>query len=131
VAVRILDYRGRQTDRVAPGSPLTVEIDFDPHEAVPDAIFGVSLHADGDSTHCFDISTRGDGHWVGPLREPGTVSLHVDRLDLAGGLYHLDVGVHERGWSYPYDYIWEAMPLTITGPDAPVVLIPPHKWTIK
>ncbi|MGH8984323.1 MAG: Wzt carbohydrate-binding domain-containing protein [Acidimicrobiia bacterium] len=131
VAVRVLDHRGRQTDRIIPGSSFTVEIDFDPHEGVPDAIFGVSVHADGDSTRCFDVSTLADGHWIGRLREPGTVGLHIDRLDLSAGLYHLDVGIHESNWSYPYDYMWEAASLTFSGRNVPAVLVPPHKWTMR
>jgi lipopolysaccharide transport system ATP-binding protein len=131
LAVRVLDHRGKETKHITPGTSLTVEIDFDPHNGVPDAIFGVSAHAEGNPTRCFDVSTMADGHRIGPLHEPGTVRLYLDRLDLTGGLYHLDVGVYERSWSHPYDYMWEAVPLTVSGRESPAVLDPPRKWTVE
>ena len=130
IAVRVLDHRGRPTDRIPAGGPFAVEIDFDAHEHVSEAIFGVSAHMDGGATRCFDLSTLADGCWVGPLDGPGTVRLDVERLDLSGGLYQLSVGIYRADWSGPYDYLWEAVPLVVGGPEEPGLLAPPHKWTI-
>ena len=131
VGVRLLNAAGNETAQISPGNSLTVEIDYIAHEAVPDAIFGVSAHAAKDGSRCFDLTTQADGHEVGRLEGKGTVRLHLDRLDLSGGLYHIDVGVYEASWDRPYDYHWQAFPLEVTASDSPAVLVPPHRWGIE
>jgi lipopolysaccharide transport system ATP-binding protein len=61
----------------------------------------------------------------------GHVKLHIERLDLIGGLYYVDVGVHEREWSYAYDYHRHVYPLRIRWADGQKgILRPPHRWEI-
>jgi lipopolysaccharide transport system ATP-binding protein len=130
-SVRLLNRQGNETTAIAPGSPLTIEIEYVAHEDVPDAIFGVSAHAQRDGVRCFDLSTKADGHVVGRLTGKGTVRLHLERLDLAGGSYNLDVGVYEANWDRPYDYLWQAFPLEIGTSNGSGFLGPPHEWTIQ
>jgi hypothetical protein len=130
VDVRLLNGSGAETEWIASGSSLTVEIDYVAHERVPDAIFGISAHSQKDGVRCFDVSTQSDGHVVGALDGKGTARLHVDRLDLAGGLYHIDVGVYEANWDRPYDYHWQAYPLEVVAAESPAVMAPPHRWSL-
>ncbi|MGI8790453.1 MAG: ABC transporter ATP-binding protein [Actinomycetota bacterium] len=130
--VRLFDHRERETSRITPGNPLTVEIDFIAHEEVPDAIFGVSAHAERDGVRCFDIHTGADGRSVGRLHGTGRIRLHLDRLDLTGGIYLLDVGIFDTSWEQTYDYLWQAFALEVSGGDHEVaVLRPPHRWSMQ
>jgi lipopolysaccharide transport system ATP-binding protein len=130
VAIRLLDARGKETGVVATGRRLTVEVDFLAKESVDDAIFVVSAHEAGGGL-CFDLNTESDGLHVGPLRGSGTVRLALERLDLAGGHYLLDVGVYEGRWAHPYDYHWQAVSLEVRGPTDPGPLGPPRRWSIE
>jgi lipopolysaccharide transport system ATP-binding protein len=130
VAIRLLDARGKETGVVATGRSLTVEVDFLTKESVDDAIFVVSAHEAGGDL-CFDLNTESDGLRVGPLRASGTVRLTLERLDLAGGHYLLDVGVYEGHWAHPYDYHWQAVSLEVRGPADPGPLGPPRRWSIE
>jgi lipopolysaccharide transport system ATP-binding protein len=129
--IRVLDASGEETGVVVAGRPVAVEIDFLVKVAVDEAIFVVSGHAERDGTRCFDFNTESDGHRVGPLREAGTVRLSLDRLDLAGGRYSLDVGVYESTWVRPYDYRWQAVSIEVSGQDVPGPLGPPHRWSLE
>lgn len=129
--VRLLNSGGMATSRITAGGPLFVEIDYVAHHPVADAIFGVSVHSEDGGIRCLDLSTAGDGHRVGPLDGGGTVALQLDRVDLAGGRYHVDVGVYEAGWSRPYDYLWQALPLEVAGVGTSGVLGPPRRWRMS
>jgi len=131
VEVLLLDRWGGETALIGPGGPLTVEIHFVAHERVDDAIFGVSARSERDGIHCLDVSTAADGHWVGPLLGPGAIRLHFERLDLTGGAYYLDVGVYEARWDRPYDYLYQAFPLEVSGPTGPGAISPPHRWSME
>lgn len=131
LGVRLLDARGNETEMIAPGGPLTVEIGFVAHQEVPDAIFGVSAHAERDGVRCFDLNTGEQGS-VGRLSGRGTIRLSLERLDLAGGRYILDVGIFGSDWESTYDYLWQAFPLEVSGHAHEVaVLRPPHRWSMR
>ncbi|HVE45839.1 MAG TPA: ABC transporter ATP-binding protein [Acidimicrobiales bacterium] len=131
VKVRILDGDGMETNVIGGTGPMTVEIDFMAHQAVPDAIFGVSAHALSDGVRAFDLNTRADGHVVGSLEGPGTIRLHLDRMNLEGGSYRLDVGIYEAKWAFPYDYLWQAFPLEVQPRERPGRQGPPHRWALE
>lgn len=95
--------------------PVRVEIDLVPRTRVADPILGVSLRRVDDLTKVLDVSTEGDGARLGVLDRPRTVTLTLDRLDVAPGEYRFDVGVYERSWEYVYDYHWHAYPLEVVA----------------
>lgn len=130
-AVRLLNAEGRGISELGAGQAAIVEMDFEVHEAVPDAIFGVSVHSTEDGVVFLDMSTAADGHSVGPLERRGTIRLSLERLDLTGGSYYLDVGVYEADWDRPYDYLWQAYPFSVEASGASGVLGPPHDWSIR
>lgn len=98
-----------------------VEIDYFARQTIPNPIFGVSAHSHQDDVLHLDVSTAGDEYIVGELNGEGTVSLHVEQLDLGSGSYWLDVGVHEADRYRPYDYPWEVLPFQVgsSRPEAP------------
>jgi lipopolysaccharide transport system ATP-binding protein len=130
VDVRLRNALGEATTVVVPGRPVTIEVDLVAHEAVRDAICVVSAHAVDDGAVCFDLNSETDGFSLGRLDGGRTIQLHLERLDLAGGAYALDVGVFDVSWDRPFDYRWAVLPVTVTGPVHPGPLGPPRKWSV-
>ena len=130
--VRLLDARGRETSNLMSGEAVTIEIGFDAHRTLSDAIFGVSARSKHDNVAQFDLSTARDGHTVGRLGGEGAISLHIDRLDLVAGSYWLDVGVYEANWDRPYDYRWQMLAFEVSPSDSGGLSQPAsHRWSIK
>jgi lipopolysaccharide transport system ATP-binding protein len=66
------------------------------------------------------------------LEGRGSISLEIERIDLAAGVYYLDVGAFEGGWSYAFDYQWHCCRIEVKGPDGHKgILMPPVKWTLN
>jgi len=66
-----------------------------------------------------------------PVSGRGEIVLHLQRIDLAGGRYFVDVGIFEHQWAFGYDYHWHVYPLTIQSPRIEVgFLHPPHLWEL-
>ena len=129
--VRLVGADGRETNRLLPGARVAVEIDYEVHGETNEAIFSVSLHREEGGAVCFDLSTESDGATVAPLGERGCVRLDIDRLDVGGGCYQLAVGIYERSWAYPYDYVWQALALEVVAPGSDVGFTPPHRWSVR
>jgi lipopolysaccharide transport system ATP-binding protein len=111
-AVRVLPGELRHGSPSS-GPAVRIEVDLVPHTPVDDPIVGVSLHRVADYSKVIDVTTEADGMRLGRLSGPRTVTLELDRLDVPGGSYRVDVGVYERSWSYVYDYHWHAYPLDV------------------
>jgi len=129
--VRLLNARGRETSSIVSGEAVTIEVRFAAHQAVPDAIFGVSARSKHDTAAVFDLSTAKDGHSVGRLGGEGAISLHVDRFDLEAGAYWLDVGIYEANWDRPYDYLWQALPFDVSAADKGAETPFSHRWSMR
>jgi hypothetical protein len=89
------------------------------------------MHTDDTGVHCIDIDTDSDGHPLGLLPGRHTIELVLDRLDLAEGTYHLDVGVYERNWEETFDYLWQARRIDVTAGGPKGLLSPPRRWKIR
>jgi lipopolysaccharide transport system ATP-binding protein len=127
-AVRLLGRRGLPTAEFDSGEPVRVEIDCMAPQPIRSPIFSVSISRE-DGAVCYDASTAMAGLALPTIQGFGRIALQIDRLDLAGGLYYLDIGAYERDWTYAYDYHWHVYPLIIR-PTAGVkgILCPPHQW---
>ncbi|GAB4192411.1 MAG: ABC transporter ATP-binding protein [Roseiflexaceae bacterium] len=129
-AVELLAANDQPIKTLAAGEPLRVAITCTAPEPVDGAILGVSLSRE-DGQICYDTSTAADGVALPRIHGDTRVTLLIDRLDLVGGEYYVDVGIYARDWAYAYDYHWHAYPLTIcaeaTGKG---VLCPPQRWKI-
>ncbi len=119
-----------RTDRIAAGQGLSVAIDYDVNTAVSGVVFCVSAHT-RDGQKCFDLSTTVTGAGTSAPVGPGSITLVIDRLDLAAGHYALDVGAFAADWSRAYDYRWHAYPLEVQGEASAGPLTPPHRWSIS
>jgi lipopolysaccharide transport system ATP-binding protein len=131
VAVQLIDPAGLPVTELDSGDPLQVEIEYVAPQPIPEPIFGVIISRE-DGQVCYDTNTAGAGHRLPTVHGPGQISFHIERLDLIGGQYYVDVGVYEREWAYAYDYHWHAYPLVVrpTGGEKGI-LHPPHRWEME
>jgi lipopolysaccharide transport system ATP-binding protein len=128
--VRLLAAVGAPATELESGAPLCVEIDYVSPQPVQAPIFGVTISRE-DGLICCDTSTSAAGLVLPTIHGRGQIGLHLERLDLEGGQYYVDVGVYETGWAYAYDYHWHVYPLLIRAPGGHHgVLRPPHRWAI-
>ena len=65
------------------------------------------------------------------LEGEGTLRLDLERLDIAPGLYHLDVGLYGPEWTEVLDYLWEVRTIEIVGDPTNGPVAPPRSWTIR
>jgi lipopolysaccharide transport system ATP-binding protein len=128
VAVRLLDPAGQPVTELDSGAPLTVEIEYLAPKPIPEPIFVVTVSRE-DGQVCYDTSTAVAGHHLPTVRGPGRIAFHMERLDLIGAQYYVDVGVYEREWAYTYDYHWHVYPLIVRPTQGEKgILRPPHRW---
>jgi lipopolysaccharide transport system ATP-binding protein len=111
------------------GDPLRIQIDYRAPQPIRAPVFGVTITtAEGLvlwDAHSGSLET-------GELAGPGHVALQIERLDLAGGCYYVDVGVYREDWAYAYDYHWHVYPFTVApSQDNKGVLCPPHCWQVS
>lgn len=130
IAVHLLDLEGLPATELASGDPLCVQIEYLTPQPIPAPIFGVTISRE-DGLVCYDTSTAAAGLTLPMLQGRGQIVLHLERLDLNGGQYYVDVGVYERDWAYAYDYHWHVYPLLVrpTGGEKGI-LRPPHRWEV-
>lgn len=129
-AVRLLNQHQMPTLEISNGDSLKVEIEYRSTQAFPDSIFSVSI-SDEAGHICFNTHTASAKIPVPLAPGLGQINLYLDRLDLSGGSYYVNVGVFKPDWSYAYDYHWHVYPLLIhqTNPDNSI-LSPPRHWEI-
>ena len=128
--VRLQDAGAKQVTAIDAGDSLSVIIGYNAPHPISGPIFSVSVSRD-DGFLCYDTNTAAAGLRLPALAGRGQLSLHLERLDLARGSYYVDIGVHERSWSYAYDYHWHVYPLTVSAPAGDKgILRLPHRWEI-
>jgi len=122
--------------RLLPGNILTtsdalsLEIDYQAHPPLDNAIFSIAISQDNGEV-CLDVSTITMGVPYIKLQERGTIKLTIDRLDLRGGNYFVDVGIYQQDWIYAYDYHWHVYPLTLNSLlESNGILTPPMRWEV-
>jgi len=127
-AIRIVNPNGDCVDVFHVGDPLRIEIDYTAHAPVEIPIFGVTISKEDGQICCEMMFEKNRFNLVDSQRK-GSMRLDVERLDLTGGEYFLDIGIYEKNWEFAYDYHWHVYPLHIV-PTCPYkgILQPPHKW---
>ena len=93
------------------------------HSQVDSIIFGVSIH-DESGNRFLDVISPAVA--VESADQTGVVTLALERLDLGGGTYHIDIGIYDHQWRTTYDYRWEARWFDVPGPRSNASLYPPH-----
>jgi lipopolysaccharide transport system ATP-binding protein len=94
-SVGLLDRQGQERNVWHMGQSMTVRIVYLAHRPVTEAVFGVEITRN-DGLDCFATNTAWDGLSTGQIDGPGTVELHIPRVQLTAGVYYLGVGILER-----------------------------------
>jgi lipopolysaccharide transport system ATP-binding protein len=129
--VEIMDVQLLPISEIKSGEALCVEIDYQIEKPIFSPIFSVTLSRE-DGEICFDTNTEKMGLSLPLIQNNGKIKLHIDRLDISGGKYFVDVGVHKQNWDYAYDYHWHVYPLEIRSPISEKgILNPPLRWEIS
>lgn len=130
VAVRLLDPAGQPVTELDSGDPLHVEIEYLAPEPISAPIFGVTISRE-DGQVCYDTSTEAMDLHLSTVQGRDRISFHVERLDLIGAQYYVDVGIYQHEWAYAYDYHWHVYPLVVRPTRGEKgILRPPHHWQI-
>lgn len=131
VGVRLLDQNAAPITEINSGDPLSVEIEYLVSEPVKNPIFRVAITRE-DNVLCYAASTAAAGLTISSVTGPGKIRLQLNRLDLNGGQYYVDVGIHEHNWSYAYDYHWRLYPLSVHScMNGRGILHLPHDWVLN
>jgi lipopolysaccharide transport system ATP-binding protein len=132
VGVRLLDRGGLPVTELDSGDPLCVQIEYLAPQPIAAPIFGVGIAREDRKEVCCSINTATAGLTLPTLQGRGRIALHLDRLDLVGGQYYVNVGVYERNWTYAYDYHRGVYPLLIRSTKGKKgILRPPHRWEME
>ncbi len=128
MVVHLLNSAGMPITKLDSHAPIHVQIEYQAPKPIQAPIFGVSI-SNEDGLICYDTNTMAAGLTLPTIQGHGQIGLELDRLDLKGGSYYIDVGVYERDWAYTYDYHWHVYPLLISrGGSDKGILNPPHRW---
>jgi lipopolysaccharide transport system ATP-binding protein len=129
--VQLLDENGSQAEVLPSGGGLVIVLQYYAPQPVEGPIFGVTL-SQGEDSLLYDTSTESGGLSLPLVQGRGEIVLTLERLDLAPGVYNLDVGVYRSDWEYAYDYHYQAYSFTIEAPPGEKGLLrPPHHWELR
>lgn len=129
--VTLLAENGRLVNNLRPGEGLIIRIAYDAPQPIAAPHFSASITTQ-DGTICCDLNTAQAGLTLPTLQGAGQIDLHIERLELAGGNYYVDVGVHETNWAYAYDFHWHVYRFAVpTVPGELGLIRPCHNWQHK
>lgn len=120
----------RYTGSIDSGTAVKFVVRYYSEQIFPNAIFNLSL-CDEEGRIVFNTSTLGHGLTMPIWEGFGEVALKIDRLDLAGQQYYINVGIYSPDWSKTYDYHWQRYPFAIHWtPEENSILHPPLCWEV-
>jgi lipopolysaccharide transport system ATP-binding protein len=127
--VSCLNAQDAPVEAILLGDRLTVRVEYDKDARVTAAAVSVSLRRVGTDVRIVDITTGDSGVGAVPLRDAGSITLTLERLDLEPGEYWVDVGIYSADWETVYDYRWDWARLVVLGPTGTNGFVqPPHRW---
>ncbi|MBN1319117.1 MAG: ABC transporter ATP-binding protein [Anaerolineales bacterium] len=128
VSFNLYDRNYQQVKVLNSGDALNVEIGYLAHKPIPSPIFIVTIKR-MDRTICFTTNSKNGNIQLDTVDQSGTLSLHIERLDLVGGQYMIDVSIHEQSYTYVYDYHLNSYPLIVRPTCGEKgILNPPAVW---
>jgi lipopolysaccharide transport system ATP-binding protein len=130
VEVRLLDSNGDRTAEIEPGAPLVLEIAFVANTPLVNLNFSIYVYRE-DGVACFELGTEAGESGLDEALGEGQMVLHLEQLDLAGGIYHVDVGAAASpAGSFDYRTRMASFTVRPTG-TAKGILLPPHRWDVR
>jgi lipopolysaccharide transport system ATP-binding protein len=112
------------------GDHLTIALDYVVQQPLDYLVASISI-SNTDGQIYFNTNTS-TSHLELPISLGShRLQLNLDRVDLCGGEYFVNVGLHTREWQ-TYDSHWHQHALHIRWtPPAQTILYPPHHWQIR
>lgn len=127
--VRLLDEEGKSQSAFATGSPITIEMDYSVRQKVEDAVFGIGIF-NQNGQQVYGTNTRIDQMDEFALEKDGTMSVHLDQVNLLPGVYLLDIAI-ESQVGIPVDYFREAYTFEMYSQIGDVGIVRlNHQWKI-
>lgn len=130
LSVACVNGHQREISEIDPGEPLTILVDYHVHTPLPAGIFNVSISNEDGHIYVNTHATT-SGLSLSLERGKGQIRLHLERLDLRGGQYYVNVGIFSSDWNTVYDYHWQKYGLILhqtSGESG--ILSPPRTWEI-
>jgi lipopolysaccharide transport system ATP-binding protein len=130
VAVNLLDPARAPVREIDSGDPIRIELEYLAPRPILSPHVTVTIRRD-DGQLCYDTDTSLAELTLPTIRGRGRIALDLERLDLIGGQYYVDIGIYEHDWAYAYDYHQHVYGLSVrwTGGDTGIVR-PPHRWDL-
>lgn len=130
-AIHLYDHERRSISEIESGDPLWIEIEYISPKSNPLPIFEVTITRD-DGQLCLKVNTEAVTELPPRLEGDGKVILNLERLDLVGGQYYIEVRIFKQDMAFTYDYQRHAETLKVHQPEDRIgVLQPPHQWKFK
>lgn len=107
--------------------PMTIRMKVSADRPVTDFAFGISIFS-ADGVCCYGTNTHLEALEPERFDGAGEVAFVIERLDLVGGTYKLDVAAHRRdGFSYDYHRLLYTFRVKSDTRDVGIYR-PPHAW---
>lgn len=127
-AVALTDDHGRPRPTITVGEGVRIHIRFDTKGREEQPIVVVGLYAP-DDTACLETNTQMHPADIAIDGTTGSVTLRIDRLDLAPEEYRWTIGLFSPDWNSVWDYHAEAYPFRVVGiGQSKGYLNPPLSW---
>lgn len=101
-SVKLTDDNGNEGEPVRTGSSVTFSIDYEVINPVADVVFGIAIYR-ADGVHCYGTNTKIDRLSAFDIKENGSFSITIEKMNLLPAEYILDVSI-ENSESIPIDY---------------------------
>jgi lipopolysaccharide transport system ATP-binding protein len=127
----ITDVQINPETMINSGDRLCVTIHYCAPQPIIAPHFGISISR-SDGEICLDTNTDALKFAIDQISGENSLHLVIDRLDLTGGKYFVNVGLFEQDWHYAYDYHWHVYPIEV----APTMnqkgtIAPPMRWIVQ
>lgn len=110
--VEILDEAGQAADTFRGSDALTARIRYAARERIERPVFGFGIaNREGHTVH--GNNTQNAGAIIEAVEGEGTVTLHVERLDLGAGTYLLSFSVHSEDHRMNYHRLDHHFPISV------------------
>jgi lipopolysaccharide transport system ATP-binding protein len=130
-AVRILHPNGGLAGSIVTGAPLRMEADVLFRQDVPEPKLALTILAE-DGTPCLDTNSESSGLYFPVLGGRQTMSVALERIDLQGGRYRIEIGLYAQGWGPALHRHEPIEPLLVVGPrTGRGFMNPPLAWSVR
>jgi lipopolysaccharide transport system ATP-binding protein len=129
--VRVLGVDDSANRKIDSGSPLSIEISFVARRLIEVLNFSVAIRRP-DGVSCCDMSTQGSPSTPYGVHGEGSILLHIERLDLGGGLYDIEVCAYGEELSPRFGFWQSASSIAVRsdGSNSGLWRVP-HHWETR